>query len=73
MDVKDLNENLCLLWFGDFLFATFLSVALNNNYKPESTGQKRKIKEIMTKGKTIQTKVDILKQRKKILPTSGAK
>ena len=35
--------------------------------KPESTGQRRKTKEISTKGKTIQTKHDIPKQRKKIL------
>ena len=39
--------------------------------KPESTGQRRKIKEISTKGKTIQTKQDIPKQRKKILSTIG--
>ena len=32
--------------------------------------QKRKIKEISTKGKAIQTKLDIQKQRKKILPTT---
>ena len=37
--------------------------------KPESTGQRRKIKEISTKGKTIQTKQDIPKQLKKILST----
>ena len=39
--------------------------------KPESTGQRRKIKEISTKGKTIQTKQDIPKQWKKILSTIG--
>ena len=39
--------------------------------KPESTGQRRKTKEISTKGKTIQTKQDIPKQRKKILSTIG--
>ena len=33
--------------------------------KPESTGKRRKIKEISTKGKTIQTKQGIPKQRKK--------
>ena len=38
---------------------------------PESTGERRKIKEISTKGKTIQTKQDIPKQRKKILSTTG--
>ena len=32
--------------------------------KPNSTGKKRKIKEISTKGKIIQTKQDISKQRK---------
>ena len=37
--------------------------------KPESTGERRKIKEIPTKGKTIQTKQDIPKQRQKILPS----
>ena len=45
----------------------------NNNItwgnKPENTGQRRKIKEISTKGKTIQTKQDIPKQRKEILST----
>ena len=35
--------------------------------KPENTGERRKIKEILTKGKTIQTKQDIPKQRKKII------
>ena len=39
--------------------------------KPESNGQRRKTKEISTKGKTIQTKQDIPKQRKKILSTIG--
>ena len=43
----------------------------NNNTtwgnKPESTGERRKIKEISTKGKTILKKYDIIKQRKKIL------
>ena len=47
----------------------------NNNTtwgnKQESTGESRKIKDISTKGKTIQTKQDILKQRKKILSTTG--
>ena len=33
----------------------------------ESTGERREIKEISTKGKTIHTKQDFLKQRKKIL------
>ena len=32
--------------------------------KQESTGERRKIKKISRKGKTIQTKQDILKQRK---------
>ena len=39
--------------------------------KPENTGQRRKIKEISTKGKPIQTKQDIPKQRKAILSTIG--
>ena len=39
--------------------------------KTESTGLRRKIKEISTKVKTIQTKQDIPKQRKKILSTIG--
>ena len=39
--------------------------------KLENNGQRRKIKEISTKGKTIQTKQDIPKQRKKILSTIG--
>ena len=39
--------------------------------KPKCTGERRKIKEISGKGKTLQTKQDILKQRKKILPTSA--
>ena len=51
------------------------AIQKNNNTtwgnKPESPGEKRYIKEISTKGKTIQTKQDIRKQRKKILPTSG--
>ena len=38
--------------------------------KPESTGERMKIKKISRKGKTIQTKQNIPKQRKKILPTS---
>ena len=46
----------------------------NNNStwenKPESTGERRKIKKKSTKGKTIQTKPDIQKQRKEILPTN---
>ena len=45
----------------------------NNNTtwenKPENTGEKRKIKKILTKGKIIQTKQDISKERKEILPT----
>ena len=47
----------------------------NNNTtwgnKPESSGERREIKEILTKGKTIQTKQDIPKQRKKSLPTTN--
>ena len=48
---------------------------LKNSYatwgnKPESTGERRKIKNISAKGKTIQTKRNIQKQRKKILLTS---
>ena len=39
--------------------------------KPEAPGERRDTKEISTKGKTIQTKQDILKQRKKILSTMG--
>ena len=39
--------------------------------KPENTGQRRKIKEISTKGKTILIKQDIPKQRKEILSTTG--
>ena len=38
--------------------------------KPESTGERRKIKKILRHGKTIQTKQDIPKQQEKILPTS---
>ena len=47
-----------------------------NNYnttlgnKSGSTGERRKIKDISTKGKTIQTKQDISKRRKKILLTT---
>ena len=37
----------------------------------ESMGERRTIKEISTKGKTIQTKQDIPKQRKNILSTTG--
>ena len=37
--------------------------------KPKSAGERRKIKEISIKDKTIQTKQDIPKQRKKILPS----
>ena len=36
----------------------------------ESSGERREIKEISTKGKTIQTKQDIPKQQKKILSTT---
>ena len=47
----------------------------NNNTtwrnKPESTGERRNIKEISIKGKRIQIKQDIPKQRKKILLTTG--
>ena len=39
--------------------------------KLESSGERREIKEISTKGKTIQTKQGIPKQRKKILSTTG--
>ena len=39
--------------------------------KPESTGERNQIEEISTKGKTIQTKQDMPKQRKKILSTTG--
>ena len=39
--------------------------------KPESSGERREIKEISTKDNTIQTKRDISKQRKKILSTTG--
>ena len=46
------------------------STTLGN--KPKSSGERREIKEISTKGKTIQTKQDIPKQRKKILPTTGS-
>ena len=38
--------------------------------KPEKAGERRKIKKISRKGKTMQPKQDILKQRKKILPTN---
>ena len=38
---------------------------------PDSNGQRRKIKEISTKGKTIQTKQNIPKKQKKILSTIG--
>ena len=39
--------------------------------KPESTGERRKIEEISAKDKTIQTKQDIPKQRKKIYQQQG--
>ena len=39
--------------------------------KPESPGERRKIKKISTKNKTIKTKEDIPKQRKGILPKLG--
>ena len=39
--------------------------------KPEGSSERRKTKEISTKGKTIHTKQDIPKQRKKISSTSG--
>ena len=39
--------------------------------KPESAGERKKINEIWTKGKTIQTKQDFPKQWKKILSTIG--
>ena len=38
--------------------------------KPECAGERRKIKEISTKGKTIETKQDFQKQRKKTLSTN---
>ena len=41
--------------------------------KPESTNERRKNKKIWRKGKTKQTKQDIPKQRKKILPTSSVR
>ena len=37
----------------------------------QSTGERRKIKKILTKGKTIQTKQDIPNQENKILSTTG--
>ena len=49
----------------------------NNNKtcgnKSERTGERRKIKKILMKSKTIQPKQDIPKQRKKILPTNWGK
>ena len=39
--------------------------------EPECSSERRKTKEISAKGKTIQTKQDIPKQRKKILSTIG--
>ena len=39
--------------------------------KPEGSGKRNETKEISTKGKTIQIKQDIPKQRKKILSTIG--
>ena len=39
--------------------------------KPDGSDERRETKEISTKGKTIQTKQDIPKQRKKILSTIG--
>ena len=48
-----------------------ITVQLEQYNKPESTGERREIKEISTKGKTMQTKQDIPKQRKKILSTTG--
>ena len=56
------NHRLTLLW------KTRNRVTWGN--KPESIDERRKIKEISTKSKTIQTKQDIPKQWKKILPTS---
>ena len=38
--------------------------------KPEITGERRKFKNISTKGKTIQTKQDIARELKEILPIS---
>ena len=50
------------------------NIRKNNNIatgnKPESTVERRKIKEISTKGKTIETIRTISKQRKKILSTT---
>ena len=47
----------------------------NNNStwgnKPEINGERRKIEDISTKGKTIPTKPDFTKQRKKILSATG--
>ena len=40
---------------------------------PETTGERRKIKKISRKGKTIQRKQDIQKQRKNILPEGKGK
>ena len=40
--------------------------------KPKSSGERREVKEISTKSKTIQTKKDIPKQRKKILSRTGS-
>ena len=49
----------------------------NNNAtwgnNPESTGERWKIKEISTKGKTIQTKQNIVKRRRTILSTAGGR
>ena len=51
------------------------NIRKNNNTtwgkKQESTGERRKIKKISRKSKTIQIKQYIPKQRKEILPTSG--
>ena len=41
--------------------------------KSESSGERTNIKYISTKGKTIRTKQDILKQQKQILSTAGRK
>ena len=47
-----------------------ITIQFEEGNKPESTGKRRKIKKISIKGKAIQTKQNIPKQRKEILPTS---
>ena len=59
------------MWEDNGKDNTRKNISTNCGNKREISGERREIKEISTKDKTIHTKQDIPKQRKKILSTTG--